>query len=167
MLVRVEAVGDEEAVRQVNRRAFGAEAEGRLVDELRAGGYARLSLVAEDHGRIVGLILFSDLPIGAPGGIENALALAPLAVEPGRQRQGVGSALTREGPRRCRELGHRIVVVLGHADYYPRFGFAARLAEPLHCPFHSGPALMALELVPGALQGVSGELQYPPPFHIL
>jgi putative acetyltransferase len=164
MLVRVETAADHEAVRQVNRLAFGKEDEGRLVDELREGGYTRLSLVAEDSGQIVGHILFSDLTIHTPSGVVNSLALAPMAVVPGHQRQGVGSALVREGLRLCKEQGHQIVVVLGHIEYYPRFGFSPELAEQLVCSFYSGPALMALELVPGALQGVSGELKYTPPF---
>ena len=164
MLIRIETAADHEAVRQVNRLAFGQEAEGRLVDELRDGGYAPLSLVAEDHGQIVGHIMFSDLPIHTSGGVVNSLALAPMAVIPRCQRQGIGSALVREGLRFCREWRHRIVVVLGHTEFYPRFGFSPKLAEPLVCSFYSGPALMALELVPGALQGVSGELNYAPPF---
>ena len=71
--------------------------------------------------------------------------------------------LVREGLRACREAGHRIVVVLGHPEFYPRFGFSARLAERLKSPY-SGPAFMAIELVPGALEGVEGEVRYPPPF---
>jgi putative acetyltransferase len=108
--------------------------------------------------------MFSDLLIQTSNGIVNSLALAPVAVVPNHQRQGIGSSLVREGLRLCKERGHSIVVVLGHPEYYPRFGFSSKLAEPLICPFHSGPALMALELVPGALQGVSGELKYAPPF---
>ena len=69
----------------------------------------------------------------------------------------------REGLRACTAAGHRAVVVLGHPDYYPRFGFSARLAERLQAPF-SGPAFMALELVPGALADVAGQVRYPPPF---
>jgi putative acetyltransferase len=147
----------------VNRLAFGEEGEGTLVDALREGGYTRLSLVAADNGQVLGHILFSDLPIHTPVSLVNALALAPMAVIPSRQRQGIGTALVREGLRLCREQGHRIVVVVGHIDYYPRFGFSPKLAEPLTCPY-SGPTLMALELVPGALNGVIGELKYPPPF---
>ena len=86
-----------------------------------------------------------------------------MAVLPGRQRQGVGSRLVREGLRACAAAGHRIVVVLGHPDFYARFGFAARLAERLKAPF-SGPVFMALEVVPGALADVTGEVRYPPPF---
>ena len=81
-----------------------------------------------------------------------------MAALPGRQRQGVGSQLIREGLAMCRQRGPRIVVVLGHADYYPRFGFSAALAERLRSPL-PGPHFMALELVPGALDGVEGEMQ--------
>jgi putative acetyltransferase len=165
MQVRPEQASDLEAIREVNRLAFGQQDEGRLVDALRDGGYARLSLVAEDGGRVIGHLLFSDLPIRTEGGTVGALALAPLAVIPSRQRQGVGTLLVREGLRACAEAGHRVVVVLGHPDYYPRFGFSAELAERLKAPF-SGPAFMALELVPGALAGVAGEVRYPPPFQV-
>jgi putative acetyltransferase len=161
--VRPETAADFEDIREVNRQAFGRYGEARLVDALRDGGYVRLSLVGEVHGKIVGHILFSELPILTQGGRLEALALAPLAVVPDRQRQGIGSRLVREGLKRCAEAGHRIVVVLGHPDYYPRFGFSAKLAEPLRAAF-SGPAFMAVELVPGALSDVAGEVRYLPPF---
>jgi putative acetyltransferase len=161
--VRRERADDLEAVREVIRQAFGQDDEARLVDALRAGGYSRLSLVAVEGECVVGHVLFSDLPIVTPGGTLPGLALAPLAVRPAHQRRGFGSRLVREGLRACAEAGHRIVVVLGHPDYYPRFGFSAQLAERLKAPF-SGPAFMALELVPGALTGVTGEVRYPPPF---
>lgn len=86
-----------------------------------------------------------------------------MAVLPAKQRQGIGSQLVREGLRVCAEAGHRIVVVLGHPDFYPRFGFSAQLAERLKAPF-ARPAFMALELVPGALENIIGEVRYPPPF---
>lgn len=161
--VRLERPGDLEAIREVNRQAFGQEDEARLVDAIRDGGFARLSLVAEEDGHVVGHILFSDLPIVTQTGTLAALALAPMAVVPSRQRQGIGSRLVREGLRTCADTGHRIVVVLGHPDYYPRFGFSARLAERLKAPF-SGPAFMALELVPGALENITGDVRYPPAF---
>ena len=71
--------------------------------------------------------------------------------------------LVREGLRTCTEAGHRIVVVLGHPEFYPRFGFSAKMAESLESPY-SGPSFMAVGLVPGALEGVEGEVRYPPPF---
>jgi putative acetyltransferase len=162
-VIRQETPADHDAIREVNRLAFGREDEASLVETLREGGYARFSLVAEEGGQVVGHILFSDLPIVTPHWTVEALALAPMAVIPSRQRQGIGSLLAREGLRVCRESGHRIVVVLGHPEFYPRFGFSAGLAERLRSPF-SGPAFMAIELVPGALEGVEGEVRYPPPF---
>ncbi len=162
-LVRVEADEDRAAVREVNRLAFGRDDEARLVDALRDGGYDRGSLVAEVCGQVVGHVLFSALPILTPRGSVEALALAPLAVAPSHQRRGIGSVLVREGLGTCREAGHRIVIVLGHPEFYPRFGFSAELAGRLRSPF-SGPAFMAMELVPGALSGLTGEVRYPPPF---
>jgi putative acetyltransferase len=163
MEVRPERAEDHAAIREVNRLAFGREAEGRLVDALRAGGYVRLSMVAEDEGRIVGHILFSELPIVTRPGEIEALALAPMAVVQSRQRQGIGTLLVREGLRACADLGHRIVLVVGHPGYYPRFGFSAKLAERLASPY-SGEAFMALEVSPGALDDVAGEVRYPAPF---
>lgn len=162
-IIRTETVTDRPAIREVNRLAFGGECEARLVDALRGGGHARVSLVAEEGGRVVGHILFSDLPIVTASGTVHALVLAPTAVVPDRQRNGIGSLLAQEGLRACRDAGHRIVVVLGHPDFYPRFGFSAKAADPLRSPY-SGPAFMAVELVPGALEGVVGEVRYPPPF---
>jgi putative acetyltransferase len=163
LVIRPETTSDQSSIREVNRLAFGREDEARLVEALRDGGHARASLVAEEGGQVVGHILFSELPIATEEGTVEALSLAPMAVTPSHQRHGIGSLLVREGLRACRESGHRIVVVLGHPEFYPQFGFSAKLAETLKSPF-SGPAFMALELVPGALDGVEGEVRYPPPF---
>jgi putative acetyltransferase len=163
VVIRPETPTDCDAIREVNRLAFGGEDEARLVDALRAGGYVRLSMVAEVDGRVVGHILFSDLSIITPSGEVEALALAPLAVVPDHQRRGVGSMLVGTGLRACQEAGHRVVIVVGHPEFYPRFGFSTKLAERLESRF-SGPAFMAAELVPGALEGVEGEVRYPPPF---
>ena len=163
VFIRAEDLADFPSIREVNRLAFGGDAEARLVDALRAGGYVRLSLVAVVDGEIAGHILFSRLPILTANGVVESLALAPLAVHPSRQRCGIGSALVREGLRICAEQGHRIVVVLGHREYYPRFGFSPRLAEQLEAPFR-GDSFMALELAPNAMSGVFGRVEYPEPF---
>jgi putative acetyltransferase len=162
--IRAETAADLDAIRHVNRLAFGQDDEARLVDALREGGFVRLSLVAEQDGQVVGHILFSDLPIITDAGFVPALALAPMAVLPAFQRQGIGSALVRRGLEVCLEQGHRIVVVLGHPHFYPRFGFSPKLASALASPFGGGDSWMALELVPGTLAGVAGRVDYPPPF---
>ena len=162
-VIRLEVAVDYGSIRQVNRLAFGGEDEARLVNALRDGGYARISLVAEEDGLVVGHILFGDLLVVTTQGEVEALSLAPMAVLPSHQRRGIGSMLVREGLRACAEAGHRIVVVLGHPEFYPRFGFSATLVERLESPY-SGPAFMAVELVPGALEGVEGTVRYPPPF---
>lgn len=163
LVIRPETAADRPALRDVNRLAFGRDDEANLVDALRDGGHVRISLVAEEDGRIVGHVLFGELSIETGAGAVEALALAPMAVIPSHQRRGIGSMLVREGLRTCTEAGYRIVVVLGHPEFYPRFGFSADRASRLKSPF-SGPAFMAIELVPGALEGVDGEVRYPPPF---
>jgi putative acetyltransferase len=165
-MLRLERLGDRLAIRSVHRSAFPGENESELVDALRAGGYSRLSLVAEEKDDLLGHILFSELAIVTATSTVAALALAPLAVTPSRQRRGIGSALVREGLRRCADQGHRIVLVVGHPAYYPRFGFSAQLAKKLTSPY-AGDGFMALELVTGALQGIDGEVRYAPPFEAL
>ncbi len=164
ILIRPETSADRESIRHVNRLAFGQDEEARLVDALRDGGYVRVSLIAEQAGQIVGHILFSDLPIITGAGAVPALALAPMAVLPEFQRHGIGSALMRSGLDACRQQGHRIVVVLGHTHFYPRFGFSPKLAANLESPFSGSDSFMAVELVPGALDSVAGRVQYAPPF---
>jgi putative acetyltransferase len=161
-VIRPETPDDHAAIRAVNCRGFGGEDEADLVDRLRAEGLAIASLVAVESERILGHILFSELPIETGSGTIRAAALAPMAVLPERQNQGIGSALVREGLEACRRGGIEAAIVLGHPAYYPRFGFSAKTAEALRAPF-SGPAFMALELAPGAL-APGGTVKYPSPF---
>ena len=121
------------------------------------------SLVAGRQGRLIGHILFSRMWVETAGGPVTAVALAPMAVLPEHQRQGIGGILIKEGLERMRGLGERIVLVLGHPDYYPRFGFSAQVASGLSSPFHP-EAFMALELSPGALDGIRGSVRYPAAF---
>src|SRR5262249_38322001 len=160
--IRPETAADQEAIRHVNRLAFGQDEEARLVDALRDGGYVRASLVAEQKRQVVGHILFSDLPIITDAGTIPVLALAPMAGLPACPRQGIGSALVRRGLDECRRQGHKIVVVVGPPHFYPRFGFSPALASALASPFGGGDSWMAAELVLGALDGVAGRVQYPP-----
>src|SRR5262245_18227528 len=142
--IRKEAVADHPAIAEVNRRAFRGDNETKLIGDLRDGGFVRLSLVAEVEGEIVGHILFSHLPILTETAVVEALALAPVAVLPSHQRRGIGTRLVDEGLSACREAGHQIVVVLGHSNFYPMFGFSAKLAAPLSSRFSGGDSWMAL-----------------------
>ena len=165
--IRAETAADHAAISQVTRLAFGRDDEARLVDALRASSafIPALSLVAEIGQRIVGHILFTAIHIQAPGAAIAALALAPLAVQPAHQRQGIGSQLVRAGLDRARELDHAIVIVLGHPEYYPRFGFSSARARGVNPPFPTrDEAFMVLELQPHALDGVSGVVEYSAPF---
>jgi putative acetyltransferase len=162
--IRPERPDDAGAIRAVHVAAFGQPAEADLVEALRESGDAVFSVVAEDDGRIVAHVLFSRLAIHLDGDrIVAALALAPMAVAPERQRQGVGSALLTEALRGCRARAERIVIVVGHVDFYPRFGFSRARAAGLDSEFQC-EAFMALELEPGALNGVSGRVEYAPAF---
>lgn len=162
---RAETAGDREAVRRVNELAFGRPGEANLVDALRAAGGPHVSLVAEEAGRVVGHIFFSPVSFGPGGEGVAAMALGPMAVLPETQRRGVGSRLVRAGLEECRRLGAGAVVVLGHADYYPRFGFARASAKGLRCKWPVGDEhFMAAELRPGALDGVRGLVEYRPEF---
>ena len=146
ILIREEEPGDYDQVRQVNRRAFGGDLEATLVNRLRNDELVIASLVAVQDSEIVVHILFSDL-IETECGIVNAVSLAPMAVSPKFQRRGIGSELVRRGLEQCRERGKSIVVVVGHPEYYPRFGFSSESAKRLQSPY-SGAAWMALELIP-------------------
>ena len=167
-IIRPETPADITAICTVNRQAFdGRNAESSMVDAVRHsdGFLPELSLVAEQNGQIVGHILFSRIRIEIPQGNIPALSLAPMAVLPELQQQGIGSALVRRGLEECKRLGHAVVIVLGHPGYYPRFGFSASLATALECPYGDcGDAWMALELTPGALDEVRGKVFYPPAF---
>ena len=111
-----------DAVRDIVRAAFPTEAESKLVDALRANGKAVVSLVAVSNKKVLGHILFSPVSTTPPGE-SRGLGLAPVAVHPDAQSQGIGSQLIREGLRACKELGFDYCVVLGGPKYYQRFGF--------------------------------------------
>jgi len=165
--IRIERAEDYEAVFQVIKSAFGRENEAQLVEKIRKLDcfIPQLSLVAVKDDALVGHILFSRVVIQTQAGDVPALGLAPVAVLPELQKQGIGSRLIRQGLDECRRLGHKIVVLVGHPDYYPRFGFLPARAKGLEIPFPvPDEAFMSFELVPGALDQVSGMVIHPPEF---
>jgi putative acetyltransferase len=158
-----EDAGERSVIHSINEAAFGCQDEADLVDRLRTEGLVLGSLVAEIQERIVGHILFSRMSIETTGASVSAAALAPMAVLPEHQRHGIGGHLIRHGLDLLRERGERIVIVVGHPDYYPRFGFSSEKARCLESPFPHD-AFMAMELSPGALDGVRGRVVYPAAF---
>lgn len=178
--MRPERDGDHAAVRAVHEAAFPTRAEADLVDRLRDDGDAAVSLVAERRAdaRVVGHILFSPvtivaatpaaaLDLGATSDVAPGLGLAPLAVLPAEQRRGVGGALVRAGIRACAARGAGFVVVLGHADYYPRFGFVRASTRGLGNEYGADASFFVLELTPGALPASGGVVRYAPAFAAL
>ena len=161
MTIRPETPDDSRPVRQINELAFGQPAEADLVDKLRRTCADALSLVADD-GEVVGHILFTPVVVQ---GTEQRLAgmgLAPMAVRPDRQRQGVGSQLVRRGLELLSERGCPFVVVVGHPEYYPRFGFAPASKHGLLSQWEGMPdaAFMVLVLDAQAMAGASGVAKY-------
>ena len=160
MRVRPETEADRAAVRAVNEAAFETDAEADLVEGLRGSGVSLVSLVAEADGEIIGHILFSPVWLNDDASL-NVMGLGPMAVVPNRQRKGVGSALLRQGLICCKNLGARAVVVIGHPEYYPRFGFAPASRYSLRCEYDvPEDVFMVAELEAGALNGASGLIRY-------
>jgi len=159
--IRLEEIEDQKDIRRVNELAFGQPMEADLVDALRTNARPHISLVAIVEGRIVGHIFFSPVSIESESGIFTAMGLAPMSVLPEFQNQGIGSRLVDEGLKKCRKLGHSIVVVLGHPDYYPRFGFIPAHRKGLRSEYDvPDDTFMVLELNENALAGRGGLVRY-------
>ncbi|MGH9907037.1 MAG: GNAT family N-acetyltransferase, partial [Pyrinomonadaceae bacterium] len=149
----------------MNEAAFGGSDEATIVDALRKAASPHISLVAVTNGQVVGHIFFSPVKIEADEVVHRALGLAPMAVLPEWQRRGIGSQLVREGLKECQRIGFEIVVVIGHAKYYPRFGFRPAREKGLSCQFEvPDEVFMVAELSTGALNGVTGLVKYRPEF---
>jgi putative acetyltransferase len=160
MLIRAEKAGDRDAVYAVNVSAFETPSEAKLVDTLREQAQPVVSLVAEDNGEVIGHIMFSPVSLSGYPNLK-VMGLAPMAVAPRQQRRGIGSALVRAGLDQCRQLGFAAVVVLGHPEYYPRFGFSTASQFGIDCEYEvPDEVFMALELEPDALSGKTGRVKY-------
>lgn len=162
IVIRREELADQRGIWDVNAQAFGQEAEANLVDALRKNGKVILSLVAEIEGRVVGHILFSQVAINDKTGA----GLAPMAVLPEFQKKGIGSLLIAKGISGCRDLKYDFIAVLGHPNYYPRFGFKPSVQYGIKSEYDvPDDTFMILELRKDSLKGVHGVLKYQPEFN--
>jgi putative acetyltransferase len=165
IVIRAETTQDHISVRSVNQLAFGRQNEADLVDALREKARPCISLVAIVDDEVVGHIFFSPVSIESGDDFFTAMGLAPMAVLPAHQNQGIGSHLVREGLRESQRLGYNIVVVLGHPNYYPRFGFMPAGLKGLRSEYDAADEVfMVAELIPGALDGRRGLVKYHPEF---
>lgn len=168
--IRQEAVGDLPCICNLVKSAFenvqeSDHLEHELVDRLHLSEtyIPELSLVAENaEGNIVGYIQLTKLEIRSEGNVKPSLALAPLAVHPDYQRLGIGAQLLDEAHRQAASLGHESIILLGHADYYPRFGYRRAMDYGIEFPFDAPlECCMVKELCPGALNTLAGTVHYP------
>lgn len=165
MTIRPERPDDVARVRDLNTQAFGQPAEAHLVDTLRANCADAISLVADDNG-VVGHILFTPVTIDTMQRRVVGMGLAPMAVHPDRQRRGIGTQLVTRGLEMLRERACPFVVVVGHPEYYPRFGFEPASRRGLASQWAGIPdeAFMVLVLDETAMAGASGVARYRPEF---
>lgn len=171
--IREEQAGDRLFIFNLIEKAFADVAESDhqeqfLVERLHQSKtfVPSLSLVAEtENWQIVGYILLTEVEIVSNNSIDLALGVAPLAVLPEYQRMGIGGMLLHEAHQKAAALGYGTAVLLGHPDYYPRFGYRKAMDFGIEFPFDVPPEFcMVLELRPHALRGISGTIRYPDAF---
>lgn len=171
LILRPERPSDYQQIRELNFNAFGSYTEANLIERLRMHEefIPELSIVAVEDSLVQGYILFTPVSIVDTGFIfQKCLTLAPVCVQPNKQKRGIGSALVREGLSSCGKSGFTSVIVLGHPEYYPRFGFKPASLFAIKSPFPvKDPAFMALELLPNSLQNIRGTVEYLEPFNDL
>ncbi len=162
MIIRQESKEDIEDIYALNEMAFGQKLEANIVDKLRDNCENLLSLVAVENGNIVGHILFSPVEIEGPHGVIKGMGLAPMAVLPNVQRQGIGTQLLERGIEELRKLRYAFILVLGHHEYYPRFGFEKASLYEIKCQWEGIPdeVFMILWLDKSMTEKVSGLAKY-------
>ena len=159
--IREETTMDIPAIHHVNAAAFERAGEAELVDRLRKRGVVALSLVAVVAGQVVGHVLFTPVDVIGDDRVWTAVALGPVAVLPKYQNQGIGNKLIRAGLAACFERGNDVVVVLGHPNYYPRFGFVPSVQCGIKSEYDvPDDVFMIAELREGALAGRAGVVKY-------
>lgn len=169
MIIRTEEPKDYKQVYELNYHAFNKrEDESKLIEKIRSSEsfIPELSIVAAENDRVLGHILISKAQVIHESAGYDVTVLAPIAVLPEYQRQGIGAALINEGLKRCADLDYGLVLLIGHPSYYPKFGFVPARHHGLELKQFKvpDPVFMVCELIDGELNKVKGELQYPKAF---
>ena len=163
--IRPETKDDIRKIWRVNASAFDTEAKKNLVDSLRKSGIPLISLVAEANEKLIGHILFSPVSLSGTKANVKMAGLAPMSVLPDHQKQGIGAALVQKGLKLCTSNGYKAVVVLGHPDYYPKFGFVPSSRFGIKSEYDvPDEVFMIRELETSALSEFKGIVKYHPLF---
>ena len=165
MIIRCETLFDYEKIAEINNFAFGQVNEAQLIEEIRRSNryIPELSLLAEVDGEVVGHILFSyiDLIMESIQEILPVLSLAPVAVLPKFQKQGIGSALIQTGLEKADKMGEIMVMVLGSPLFYSRFGFVCSVVYGVECPFEVPADFFMVKVLRNYQPGYKGRVVYP------
>ena len=167
IIIEAETESDYEQITRLHIEAFNGDSEARLVEKLRKTPeyVSNLSLVAKYNNEIIGHILFYPLKINTGKKRCNSLALAPISVLPNFQHKGVGGRLINEGLEKAQKFGFKSVIVVGHSEYYPRFGFKNASSYGISAPFEiPDNSFFAFELEKNGLKNCSGTIEYPNEF---
>jgi len=167
IIIRQELKEDLARIKEINDLSFEQEDESKLVDKLRQKDQfiPELSLVAETDETVAGHIFFYPVKISSPNQKHTTLSLGPMSVLPQHQKKGIGRKLIKEGLKRAKDLEFRSVIVVGHPEYYPKFGFTKASRWSIKVPFEvPDEVFMALEIVEGELKDKPGIIEYPAEF---
>ena len=161
MKIREEEITDAKTIWDINVDAFESEAEANLVNALRKSGCTFISLVAETDNKAVGHILFTPVELTGTKNKLKIIGLAPMAVLRQYQNKSIGSKLVKTGIEHCQSKGYDAVVVLGHPNYYPKFGFVPSVTYGIKSEYEvPDEVFMILELVPNSLKDHQGIIKY-------